>query len=253
LLTQVKEFLANGGCQQIVAPEQPGIVIQNVAGSVAVNTETLLPHTGFVALNDNPPVGPNGTVQFTIETNVPLSPTTVISVQNYPQCGSGAGLEQLNIAEAPASPPPPPTCHCTKLSFTSKPVNFTDDHTFVFDLDYTLTCTGEPGGTCRGEIDVEPPKLKVGAGGVGTDWIVARSKEKLSCLGRCGQSNTRELRVVGHSKKMLERKLRAGKTFEIVLDYGCADRGEPRAATERKTLEIVFDKRGFLDRARSKF
>jgi hypothetical protein len=193
---------------------------------------------------------PGGTLHVAAGTKRPYTPGAGVMIAVV-LCSAQGTVYEGDVA-GPAAPPPP-ECHCTTLILKTKPVNFTDDHTFVFDIDYTLACTGDAGGTCRAEVDVEPPQLKVGPGGVGTDWIVAQSKRKLTCLGRCGRSSAGELRVVGHSKKMLERKLRAGKTFEIVLDYGCADLGQPKETVTKKTLEIHFNERGLLDRAKSKF
>jgi hypothetical protein len=109
-IATVKLNVDNGVCQLIAAPETQGIVIEGVTGPVADSPQTPFPHTGFVALNATPAIGPNGTLQFTLQTNVALPTSTVISVQIYPQCNSGAGLEQVNVPEAPALPPssPPP-------------------------------------------------------------------------------------------------------------------------------------------------
>jgi hypothetical protein len=102
-LETVKLDVDKGAAQLIVAPEAKGVEIKAVTGPVKVSAQTPLPHP-FVGLDAIPAVGAGGTLQFTIQTSAALPASTVISVQIYPQKGSGAGLEQVNVTEEAATP-----------------------------------------------------------------------------------------------------------------------------------------------------
>ena len=91
----VKLMLDQGACQLLIAPEARGIEIDAVSGPVELSSQSSLPHP-FVGLDASPAVGPNGTLQFTLQTNVALPATTTISIEIYPQCNSSTGLEQVN-------------------------------------------------------------------------------------------------------------------------------------------------------------
>jgi hypothetical protein len=113
-IAAIKLALTNGACQLVVAPEASGESIEAVIGSnVSDSPATPTPHP-FVGLNVNPPVTAGGTLQFSIQTSPALPANTVISVQIYPTCNSGAGLEQVNATQAPTTLPPKETPHLDK-------------------------------------------------------------------------------------------------------------------------------------------
>jgi hypothetical protein len=222
-LVTIKLALDNGACQLLVAPMAQGISIQAVNGPVTLNPQTPLPHP-FIGLQANPPVGAGGTLQFSIQTSPALPATTVINVQVYPACNAGTGLEQLDVAQAPqTAPPPPPTaCKCSKIDLTTTPVNFTDDRNFELALNWTIHCTGGA-GTCRGEIDSLPPLVETPPGPVATDLVIAKNRRVLHCAGRCGRLSRGTFYVIGRSPKQWARTARAGHIFLFEFHLWCAD------------------------------
>src|SRR5690348_10220652 len=106
-LATVQLIVDTAVCGVIVAPEAQGITIEGVTGAITVSTQTPVPRAGDVALLANPALGPNGTLQFTLQTNVALPTGTVISIQIYPDC-SGPSGEQVNATQVSPTPPPPP-------------------------------------------------------------------------------------------------------------------------------------------------
>ena len=160
---------------------------------------------------------------------------------------NGAGAVAKVVAGAP-----PATCTCTGVDTKVAPVNFTDEHTFEFKIHWTIHCTGATEGTCRGHIRSLPPLVETPPGPVGTDWIIAPNRRDLTCAGRCGRISSGTFYVIGHSKKQLERKVRAGHTYLLPIEvyYGV---GKQEVLEKRFFVKVVFDKRGFLDRKASTF
>lgn len=157
---------------------------------------------------------------------------------------SGTSFTPAGNATGPAAPPPTP-CLCESFDeLGASPSNFTDSHTFVFDIDYKLECTGGA-GTCRGQITVAKQ-------GINDLTIATPKKQPVACTGRCGNAiGGRSIRVIGHSKNDLGLKARRGKTFRFRITGYCLDAGGKAQLRSAATVRAVYDARGFVDRKKS--
>ena len=159
---------------------------------------------------------------------------------------------------------PPAECLCKGIDIKVSPVNFTDEHTFEFKIRWTIHCTGgsEKKRTCAGEIKTLDPCLvtNVGCTPGSTDLSIAKSRKLLACAGRCDRLSSGTFFIVGHARRDLLRKQRAGKSYGLRFELFCGTgkSAAPLPLPAAKPfgypfVKVVYDARGFLDQKASSF
>ncbi len=198
-------------------------------------------------------IPPGGKAASTFKTTGPYpanggSPATHL-LRVSPDCIKDLPGDLSGPASAPPPPPPPPAkdCKCSNVTITTSPVNFTNEFSFAFDVNWTITCTGT-NGTCRGEIVSHDPVRVTPAGfAFDSDVSVSKRKRTLACAGRCGRLSKGTFFITGTAKQDLKRKIRAGRKYLYKLDLFCADTGGTRTQVGTASMTVIYDSKGTVD------
>src|SRR6266508_2288217 len=138
-------------------------------------------------------------------------------------------------------------CKCSNVTITTSPVNFINEVSFAFDVNWTITSTGT-NGTCRGEIVSHDPVRVTPAGfAFDSDVSVSKRKRTLACAGRCGRLSKGTFFITGTAKQDLKRKIRAGRKYLYKLDLFCADTAGTRTQVGTASMTVIYDTKGTVD------
>jgi hypothetical protein len=152
----------------------------------------------------------------------------------------------------PKPKPEPKKCECKKVDVATRNV-FVGQFDWSMTLDWVLTCKGDIGVKCQGEIRQ--------FGWVGNDQIkVLRPRPQkakkgqppnpvvVTCKGKCSKKPTKSsTRVSGTTKSNAFRtKVRAGQGYTFTFSSFCGDR-----LSGRYRVYVKFDAKGRLDKKKS--
>ncbi|MCS7006102.1 MAG: hypothetical protein RMM28_11225 [Thermoleophilia bacterium] len=146
----------------------------------------------------------------------------------------------------PKPEPTPKRCECEEVTVKTRSVTV-GSRSWGFTVDWTLTCKGDRGLRCQGQIElllaaedltITSPRPRRGQG--------ARPL-RISCNGRCGTKPSKgSARVSGNARTSLLPKSRAGQTYQFSLRLFCGER-----LVRSQAVMVSFDARGRLDRKKS--
>lgn len=194
-------------------------------------------------------IPPGGVVAFPITTDKPFDTDGPAGTAKVGDCRRDT-VAKVTFADAPPVSTAP-KCKCKSLDVTTRGVTI-GQSTWGLTAHWTLRCTGQAGGACKGElkgfgwvghrqIKVTKPRPPKPATGPTRPVVV-------SCEGRCGTVPSRgSVRISGTaSNRALSTAARAGRTYRFMFGSYCDGR-----LSKRFTVSVVFDSKGRLDRRKS--
>ncbi len=192
-------------------------------------------------------IPPGGKQTFTFPTSVPYPPNGGGRLNVSSNCQTDVAAS----VSGPALPPPKEKkCKCAGLTVTTRAANI-GFASWSMTVDWTLTCTGDAGGGCQGEI--RPGGWNRG------DMVITRPKAPkakkgetpkplvLTCKGKCKKKPSKgSVRLSGRAEKSLKRTTRAAQQYQFVLNQYCDGK---KVGNTRVT--VVFDLNGRVDKKAS--
>jgi hypothetical protein len=207
---------------------------------------------------NGPGIPPGGSVRLRFRTDpaYPANGDARLIVSASPNC---TPVVEAPVTGPPPPPPPPPKpkpvpkkCECDDVGATVRRV-FIGQFEFSMTVDWVLTCKGDNGVRCQGELK--------GFGWVGNDQIkVLRPAPKkakkgqpanpviVTCKGKCAKKPSKgSVRVSGSTKtNSFRTKVRAGQGYTFVFSSFCDDR---KRGSYR--VYVKFDAKGRIDKKKS--
>lgn len=196
-------------------------------------------------------IAPGQKASFRILTDMPFDGNGSPGVLRVSEDGVTDVIFTLLFGSPPKPKPEPVVaCSCRNLAVTGSKYSSSQVNTGVarlkVNLNWALTCAGEPGKPCAGRIEIQPPAA--------SDIKVAAPKSRnVKCAGRCTGplSTTRgTARMEATSAKDLHFDERAGKSFPFRLRLWCT-RGSREVLVGSKRMTFAFGSGGFLDKRKS--